>query len=210
MYLFRHGETIWNVERRIQGVSPTPLNALGIEQAKALAGPLKGKSIAAIYSSHLRRARQTADILSERLGVAVREEPRLAELDQGELEGKTFAELQAEYNGLLDRWGYMPAEVRMPGGETLGELQERAWAAIETIREAHSGESVVAVSHNLTITTILCRILGVDLNRIRRIRQHNASFNVLEHTPDRGWSVVTMNNLSHLRDTPVSERNPYI
>ncbi len=89
-------------------------------------------------------------------------------------------------------------------------LQERAWAAMERFLESHESESIVAVSHNLAIITILCRILGVGLNRFRRLRQHNATMNIIEHTPERGWSVVTMNSLAHLQDAPVSERNSHL
>ena len=75
---------------------------------------------------------------------------------------------------------------------------------------AHENETIAAVSHNLAIIMILCRILGVELNGFRRIRQHNAAMNIIEHSPERGWSVVTMNSLAHLQDAPVSERNSYL
>ena len=210
LYLLRHGETDWNAERRIQGVSDIPLNEVGLSQAEAFVQLLAGRTVHAIYASPFRRSRQTAEMLASALGLPILDESRLAELDQGELEGKTMEELEEQHNGFLVSWRTRPAKLRMPGGETLVELQERAWAALEDFRVKHLGETVAAVSHNLTITALLCRILGMDLDRFRVLRQHNAALNIIEYDPERGWSVVTMNSLSHLRDTSAAERNPYV
>ena len=88
----------------------------------------------------------------------------------------------------------------MPGGETLNELQERAWQGIQNIYDEFSNEEepILIVSHNLAIICILSKILDVSLNEFRKFRQHNASVNIIEHDSMRGWSVVTMNDLSHL------------
>ncbi|MEE9275672.1 MAG: histidine phosphatase family protein [bacterium] len=207
LYLLRHGETEWNVERRIQGVTGVSLNEVGRAQARALAASMEGLPVRALYASPLLRSRETAEAVAAALGLPVREEPRLKELDQGDLEGLKIEEIQERHNGFLESWKERPAGLRMPGGETLDELQERAWGAMEDFRENHPEETVAAVSHNLTITVIMCRVLGVDLNSFRGIRQHNASLNIIEHTPQRGWSVVTMNSLAHLRGDPGLVRN---
>ena len=209
LYLLRHGETDWNVEQRIQGVSDTALNGVGVAQAEALADALRGRPIARVYASPLRRARRTAEIVARTLEAPLLEEAGIAELNQGELEGTAFQRLHETHPDFMALWRSRPAEARMPGGETLAELQERAWAAMERFLEAHRGEVVAAVSHNLAIITILCRVLGVELNGFRRLRQHNAAMNIVEHAPGRGWSVVTMNSLAHLEGAPVSDRNPY-
>jgi broad specificity phosphatase PhoE len=209
--LLRHGETDWNAERRIQGVSDQPLNAVGIAKAKALIPPLEGRPIAAVYSSALSRARETAEILAKGLGgLPVREDGRLAELDQGDLEGMVISEIQERHNGFWKVWRDRPGDARVPGGESLPELQARAWAAVEEIRDRHPEEMVVAVSHNLTITTLLCRVLGLDLNAMRRIRQHNATINLIEYDPARDWTIVTMNALAHLNGGITSEEKPYL
>lgn len=210
LYLLRHGETDWNAQRRIQGVADTPLNETGFSQARALAEPLRGRAVSVIYSSHLRRARQTAGVIAESLGIGVRVEPRLAELDQGRLEGLRIEEVEAQYNGFMESWRTRPAGLRMPGGETLAELQERAWAALEDLRGAHPNDAIAAVSHNLAISALLCRVLGVDLDGFRRIRQFNAALNLIEHSPTRGWSVVIMNSLAHLSGVADSEGSPYL
>jgi len=209
LYLLRHGETDWNVEQRIQGVSDTALNGVGVAQAEALARAMRGRPIARVYASPLSRARRTAEIVARALGVPLAEEAGIAELNQGELEGTAFRQLHETHPGFMALWRSRPARARMPGGETLAELQERAWAAMERFLEAHRGETIAAVSHNLAIISILCRVLGVELDGFRRLRQHNAAMNIVEHAPGRGWSVVTMNSLAHLEGAPVSERNPY-
>ncbi|MEE9239876.1 MAG: histidine phosphatase family protein [bacterium] len=210
LYLLRHGETAWNVERRIQGVSDTPLNEVGRAQSQALITPLQGRPFTALYTSPLVRARQTADVLAAALRLEVREDPRLAELDQGELEGMNFDQIEERFNGFLDTWRTAPADIQMPGGENLHQLQARAWAAVEEIQAAHPEEMVIAVSHNLAISTLLCRIMEMDLNGIRRIRQHNAAINLVEHNPERGWSVLTMNAVSHLDGQLSSDLKPYL
>lgn len=210
LYLLRHGETVWNVERRIQGVSNTPLNDVGLAQASALIPLLRGRPFAALYSSTLRRARQTADILGDALGLEVREDARLVEMDQGDIEGMNFEQIEEKFNGFMDRWRSVPAEVQMPGGENLQQLQARAWAALEDIQAEHPDEMVIAVSHNLTISALMCRVLEIDLNSIRRMRQHNAALNLIEHDSARGWGVVTMNGLSHLNNKLSSDKKPYL
>lgn len=210
LYLLRHGETAWNAERRIQGISDTPLNDVGRAQAAALVKALKDRPIEFIVTSPLQRARETASILAEALSVPIEEAPGLAEMNQGAFEGKKIEELREAHNGFFDRWAETPADVRMPDGETLGELQERAWAAIEQLRERYAGRTLIAVSHNLAISTILCRVLGMELNQIRRLRQHNASLNIIEHSNERGWSAVTVNSLAHLREVTPAGQNPYL
>lgn len=210
LYLVRHGETDWNAERRIQGVSETPLNSIGRAQAEALVSSFRGRPVVALYTSPLERARQTAEVLGAALGLEVREEARLAELDQGDLEGMTFDQIEETYNGFLERWRTVPAEVQMPRGENLHQLQARAWDAVEDIRARHPEKMVIAVSHNLTITTLMCRVMELDLNNIRRIRQHNAAINLVEHEPGRGWSVLTMNAVAHLNGQLSSDMKPYL
>ncbi|MEE9257452.1 MAG: histidine phosphatase family protein, partial [bacterium] len=143
-------------------------------------------------------------------GVPIREDERLAEMDQGDLEGMIIGEIKEKYNGFWELWRERPADAQTPGGESLPQLQERAWAVLEEIRDRHPDEMVAAVSHNLAITVLLCRILNIGLNDMRRIRQHNAAINLIEYEPSRGWSVVMMNTLSHLRGSLTSEDKPYL
>ena len=200
LYLVRHGETVWNFENRIQGASDVLLNEKGREQAKSLAAKLQNISFSKIFSSPLSRALETAKIISLSQDSSITKIDNFSELDQGLLEGLRFNEIKEKFPEFFSEWRSVPGEVRMPGGETLDELQARAWDGVEKIYAKYSKEKnpVLVVSHNLAIICILSRILGVTLNDFRKFRQHNASVNIIEHDSMRGWSVVTMNDLSHL------------
>ena len=200
LFLVRHGETVWNFENRIQGASDVPLNDRGREQAESLAIKLQKIQFFKILSSPLERAFETAKIISLTQESAISKVDCFAELDQGKLEGLKFKEIQEKFPDFSSKWRIVPGEVRMPGGETLNELQERAWQGIQNIYDEfyNEEEPILIVSHNLAIICILSKILDVSLNEFRKFRQHNASVNIIEHDSMRGWSVVTMNDLSHL------------
>lgn len=175
LLLVRHGETLWNRERRFQGFSDVPLNERGMRQAFALAKCLRARRIAAVYASDLVRARSTAEIIAREHEVEVRVDPRLREMNQGALEGKALEDLLREYPGLLERWLAEPAEVRMPGGESLRCAQDRAWEVVHEIRTAFPEGTIVLVGHNLCLLAVICRAVGLDLNHFRRLRIENAS-----------------------------------
>lgn len=175
LLLVRHGETLWNRERRFQGFSDIPLSEKGRSQARALARCLRNCRLAAVYTSDLIRARRTAEAIAREHGVEVRVDARLREMNQGALEGKALEDLVREYPGLLERWLAEPAEIQMPGGESLRCAQERAWEAVQEIRRAYSDGTIVLVGHNLCLLAVICRAVGLDLNHFRRLRIENAS-----------------------------------
>jgi broad specificity phosphatase PhoE len=100
--LVRHGQTDWNLEGRYQGQSDVPLNQTGRAEAQSLAGRLKGKSFAAIYTSDLQRARETAEIMAEVLTLPVTLEPLLREINQGEWEGQFVEAIKARFAELWE------------------------------------------------------------------------------------------------------------
>lgn len=131
LLLIRHGETDWNAEHRWQGHADVPLNASGREQAKALAEELAPEGVDAIYASDLSRARDTAEIVGERLGIPVVVDPDLREIDVGSREGLTGDEVG-------DRpWDGEPHETH----------GERILRALRAIAERHPGQRVAVVSH---------------------------------------------------------------
>ena len=114
--LLRHGATDWNLQGRCQGVTDLDLNDTGLRQAAGAAAVLSGETIAALYSSSLKRAVQTAAIIGRAHNLAVVVEECLRELDHGDLEGLTFAEIHAARPDFLREWRARPAEVLIPGG----------------------------------------------------------------------------------------------
>lgn len=200
LYLIRHGETDWNIERRCQGFSDIELNATGRRQAGALARHLSSLKVEGFYSSTLKRAYETADTIAAYHGARVKAKDALRELNQGAFEGLTLTELVARHADFLDRWLRDPADVKLPGGESLRELQSRAWSALEKIIAGHPDGNVVVVSHNLCNMALLCRMMNLDLNDFRRIQQDVAAISIIEF--GGRWPhpvVIRLNDTSHLR-----------
>jgi broad specificity phosphatase PhoE len=149
--LARHGETEWNRLGRWQGHADPPLNALGRRQAQMLAEQLAGDSVAAVYSSDLGRARQTAEIVAERLALAVTERPGLREIDVGSWSGLTKEEVRERFPDGFALW--LAGEVGHDG-ETREELATRAVAAVESIARDHVGQTVLVVTHGGVIRAL--------------------------------------------------------
>lgn len=196
LILIRHGETLWNKEKRVQGTSDVELSETGIEQARKLALSLKDSAISAVYASPLKRAHQTAEIINCFHGKAIETHHELMEMNMGDFEGLPFKELMARENEFLRRWIAQPASVRMPGGETLAELQDRAWVSIQKILKRE--ENALVVSHNFTIATILCRMRNISLSDFRSACVDNAS-KTLIRISNGEVHVELMNDNSHLK-----------
>jgi broad specificity phosphatase PhoE len=201
--LVRHGETASNRERLALGRNDVPLNDLGLRQARRLAAWLEADPVrhrlTALYSSPLTRARQTAEAIGERLGLPVVEAAELTEMDVGEMDGLTGPELRQRHPDFMRAWFSREAgTARMPGGESLAEVQERAWRLIERLREEHEPEAaVVAVSHNFVIRALVCKALAIDLADFRRFEQELASLTRIEFRGPRTL-VTALNETCHL------------
>ena len=164
--LARHGETDWNAERRWQGHADPPLNELGREQARSLGAALAGRAIAAVYSSDLQRASETARIAAEPLGLPVRLEERLREVDVGEWSGLTTAEIEERFPGAVER--------RRAGGNgwELGEsyeaMGERIEAGLLAIAAERPGQTVLVVTHGGPVR-MMRRLTGVRGEEWQRV-----------------------------------------
>lgn len=199
LLLVRHGETDSNVEGRTQGRREVSLNALGERQAAALAERLAQFAPEAIYVSTARRAQQTAAPLARATGLTPMVDARLAELDQGELDGMTGEQMRHGYPDFLRRWGTEdPTDLRMPGGETMGEAQDRMAAALLDVTASHPQAVAVIVSHNLALHALLCHAMGIPLRAFRQFRIDLAAFTLVEAVQADRWTVVTLNERCHL------------
>jgi broad specificity phosphatase PhoE len=154
--LARHGETDDNLPPvRIMGRRDSPLNQAGRAQARALADRVAAEPPAALYSSDLARARETALIVGERLGLQPAVDPRFAETDRGEWEGRTWEEVEAQAPREYRRWRERPARFRFPGGESLDEQMERVVAALVDVTQRGALPALV-VCHGGSIRVALC------------------------------------------------------
>jgi len=195
LILIRHGETLWNKEGRIQGTSDIELSEAGIEQARHLALSLKGEPISTIHTSPLKRAMKTAEIINEYHRKDIKTHSDLMEMDQGDFEGYSFKELMACEKEFLNKWIADPASVQMPNGESLNQLQTRAWRALETIISKE--ENALVVAHNFTIAAILCRIRNISLTEFRSTCVDTASKTIVNFQNGQA-EIVALNDRSHL------------
>lgn len=179
LVLIRHGETDWNVEGRYQGQADPPLNARGLAQARRTAESLRGVGLAALYSSPLRRAAQTAAVIAETLGLAVHFEPRLMEIHLGVWQSRLTEAIQREYPALFRQWERAPWETRIPEGETLRQVRARVYAAADEIISRHAGETVGLVSHRIPIALLKIRYQHLPPEQVRAIEIPNASWEVI-------------------------------
>lgn len=157
VWLARHGETDWNAERRVQGQTDTQLNANGIAQARRLSGQLAQQpDIVKVYCSRLERARVTAQIVADRIGVPCEVRDNLEELAFGDWEGCTHQEMEERWPELYAKWRNTDnIDLRPPNGETLRELQQRFGQAVaDIIREGAEG-NIVIVAHGGCIRSLL-------------------------------------------------------
>lgn len=196
--LIRHGETLWNKEGRIQGVSDIALSDSGVEQARRLALSLKDSDIGAIIASPLKRAYQTAEIINSFHGKNIEVHSGLMELDQGDFEGRSFQDILTLEKAFLRKWMTDPASVRMPRGESLADLQERAWHSIEKI--ISGGQNALVVAHNFTLAVILCRFQNIGLSEFRSVCVNTASKTVIRILNGEA-SMEAINDCSHLKDS---------
>jgi broad specificity phosphatase PhoE len=193
--LVRHGATDWNLQGRCQGATDRELSEIGIRQAEAIAADLAEESIHVVYSSDLKRARRTAELISDPHRLPVLVEPDIRELDHGDLEGLTFHEIQANYPTFLQRWRSEPAEIRVPGGERLIDVAERAWSGLNRIVGRHpAAPKIVVVSHNFPILGIVCRITGTPLNHYRSFHLDPCGVTRLSRDGDGSWSITHVNS----------------
>lgn len=177
--LVRHGETDWNLERRIQGGSSNPpLNKRGREQAESLARKLEREDIQAIYSSPLQRGLDTAKTIAHCHQLEVLAEPSLKEIEAGEMEGVTLAGLDRRFSELLIKNSSDEIFPRVPGGESLPEVQQRSWGLVRRLAAKHPGGSLVLVTHYFVILSIICSVLELPLSQISRLRLSTGSISI--------------------------------
>ncbi|MHB8491348.1 MAG: histidine phosphatase family protein [Solirubrobacteraceae bacterium] len=153
LYLARHGRTAYNHERRFQGQLPVALDEVGLEQARELAERAAQLGFAALWSSPLRRARETADIVAERIGVEPRDDPRLMETDSGSWTDRTFAEVLDEAPTLFTRFVALDPTFAFPGGESFAAQSARVHEALADIRRGPL--PALAVCHGVVIRLAL-------------------------------------------------------
>ena len=181
--LVRHGQTDDNVSGRITGQGQAPLNTRGQEQARLAGDALASLGVTHLVSSPVARARQTADIMNERLQLEIAENADLREVGYGDWEGKHFNNIRNDplYKVVTQN----PLAAVFPNGESLLGVQERAVRVIEGVRRDPNLDVAVLVAHGDTLRTALAHYLGLTFNDYRRINLDNGSISVVDFCGDR-------------------------
>jgi broad specificity phosphatase PhoE len=200
--LVRHGETAWNVEHRIQGsASDIPLSELGRHQADCIASRLKGEKVDAIYSSPLQRALDTAKAIAHQHQLEVHPLPELKEINAGELEGVLAADLKLRFDIFICQNAQDPELGRLPGGESVCDVQKRAWRVIQDIALQHTEGTVVVVTHYFVILSLVCQILNLPLPQIARLRLSTGSLTAFTLDGQQGARLELFNDGCHIRNS---------
>ena len=203
LILIRHGETAWNRERRMQGQTDTPLSDLGRAQAQAVARRLAQHEFAAIYSSDLTRAWDTAAAIAAASGRDIVREPRLRECTFGLFEGLTYAEMAQRYPAEHARFLLREDDYAVPGGESPRQFYQRSLGCLEEIARAHPRECAVVVTHGLVLDTLYRAARGMALNAKREAPLLNASLNRFHRAP-HAWIELAWGDVEHLAEVGVT------
>jgi broad specificity phosphatase PhoE len=203
LFLVRHGETAWNKEEIFRGRFDVELNGHGLEQARLTAGALSALELAAVYSSPLSRAYETASEIAGPHGLSVAIEPALTDIDYGIWQGMSRQQVKNQCPGDYGLWITAPHKVRFEEGESLDDVQVRALKAFEQISGRHRGQNVVVVSHRVVNKVLLCALLGLDNSHFWSLVQDTCAINVVDADDQHGYVIRHLNNTSHIQ--PLAE-----
>ena len=193
----RHGETAWNKDTRIQGQIDIPLNDTGLWQAERAAAALQHEAVAAVYSSDLSRAAQTAAAIAAPLKLNVAHHTGLRERHFGECQGSTWTELAERQPEITDLWRRRVPHFAPPGGESLLTLQARVVATLDELAARHLGEQIVVVAHGGVLDIVYRAATRLELQSPRTWVLANAAINRVLWTPE-GLTLVGWADVSHL------------
>ena len=197
--LIRHGQTEWNRgAERFRGRADLPLNETGRAQAQKITARLAKEKIAALYSSPLQRALQTAQPIAAAHHLEIQQHPGLLDIDFGALEGMTVEEARQAFPQVIENWLTAPGRVRFPKGGSLKAVRGRIDNLLNDLLPRHGGETVVLVSHKVVCAAMLCMVLGLKADALWRVQQDNACISMFEKR-DWGYVVTLMNDTHHLK-----------
>ena len=193
----RHGQTEWNVGEVFRGRIDVELDETGTKQAELLAEYLSKRKIDAIYSSPLKRALKTAKVIAGYHKLEVETAPGLIDFNFGEWQGLTHQEVKEKYGELYTEWINNPQQVRMPAGESLKDVRQRATAVVDKAIARYEG-TVVLVAHRVVNKVLICTLLGLDDSHFWNIRQDTCAITTFAYENGR-FTLTEHNNTSYLR-----------
>jgi 2,3-bisphosphoglycerate-dependent phosphoglycerate mutase len=203
LILVRHAETAWNRDRRMQGQTDTPLSDEGRAQARALGARLAGARFAALYSSDLSRAMDTARCVADTTGYDIVADARLRERAFGIFEGLTGVEIAARFPNELERFHSRDPDYVVPEGESARVFHARCLGCLVEIAQRHAGAEVVIVTHGLVLDAVYRAAHSMPLEAPRTVQLLNASLNIFVRD-NRTWKMESWGDVEHLNNTLVT------
>jgi len=204
--LARHGETEWNVAEVFRGQIDIDLNETGVKQAELLSGYLSTSAIEAVYSSSLKRALKTAEIIAQPHKLKVNVDSDLIDFNFGKWQGLLHQEVKEKYRDLYATWITHPEQVRIPDGEALEDVSKRVIRVRNKVIENHRG-TVIIVGHRVVNKVMLCTLLGLDNSHFWKIRQDTCGISIFSYLNEQ-FILTKHNDTSFLRPvagTPLSD-----
>lgn len=194
--LVRHGETEWNVAEIFRGRIDIELNETGIRQAELLAEYLNKIKIEAIYSSPLKRALKTAEIIARNHKLDVAIAIGLIDFNFGKWQGLSHQEVKDKYKELYAAWTSHPDQVKIPDGESLDDVRKRAMGVVGNIIERYK-KTVVLVSHRVVNKVLICALLGLDNSHFWNIKQDTCGISTFTYENEQ-FILTKHNDTSYL------------
>lgn len=180
LYLIRHGEVEGALEARLIGRTDAPLSTRGLDQSHRLAQALDNVQLSAIYSSDLQRARATAEIIANRNGLTVKENPEWREIDMGQWEGLTMKRIYDDNPELVAQLFADPVSFQYPDGESFATFTTRIQNALDNLLSKHANDRIALVTHGGVCRVIIGNVLGVPPSNWLRLAQDYGCLNVIE------------------------------
>lgn len=197
VYLVRHGETDYNKVFRFMGRKDIPLNKKGISEAKKLKDYFRNKPIDCLYSSPLKRAMKTANIINQFHELKIKKAPGLREINFGKWEGLNYKSITKSSGKLFAEWITNPMAVNIPGGENMKKFAKRAVKAFKKIVKLNKGKTILIVTHGGTMRAIMIEIFGVKKDFIKLA--HNPGCIDLVELGEKSFKIKFINYTKHLK-----------
>jgi probable phosphoglycerate mutase len=202
LLIVRHGQTAWNKDLRFRGRADLPLDETGLKQAEAIARRIATEfQPAALLSSPLQRARQTAEAIAQATHLNLQAEENLIDLDYGQFSGLSPIEAEAKFPVLYRAWLNVPHTVHFPDGESLDDARARLSDLLGRVANLYPNAQVILVTHQVVCQVLLCHLLGIHNGYLSHFQVDPASLTICQVDGSRG-TLVSVNDTCHLRELP--------
>ena len=197
IYLIRHGESVGNREDRFRGRHDFPLNKNGIRQARALYQELSSVPFDDIYSSPLKRALTTAEILANKRPILSIDDG-FTNISLGDWENRKKNEIRERFPELWGLWTTEPEKLNFPGMETLAQIKKRSYKALQELMKKHPEGRIAVVSHRAVLKPLIAAVLNISEPYFWKVHIDTAAYSILEYRSERGFTLTCLNFNKHL------------